>query len=224
MGTVLVVWIILVLVGLKKNNEGSQLVKMDLLPLRGLCAFEIMIGHIGLATGSAILYPNRKAGILIVGVFFFLSGYGLAYSACTKEAYLEKFVQKKLIKLILPACIVYYIYSMVLCIEEKSLYKLIDLFNPIQFFRQTNWYFWALLRLYLLFYLLYKYYAGENKEIIINAMLILFVAVCYIAGVGQPWYGSTVCFGVGLLFYEHEIGIKKIIVEKRVFCSLMEWL
>lgn len=217
MGTVLVVWIILAIIGLKKNNEDSQLAMLDLLPLRGLCAFEIMIGHIGLATGSAILYPNRKAGILIVGVFFFLSGYGLAYSFCTKESYLEKFVQKKFFKLILPVCIVYLMYSMVLCIEEKSLYKLIDLLNPVQIFQQTNWYIWELLFLYLLFYLLYKYYAGENKEIIINAMLILFVAVCYIANIEATWYGSTLCFGVGVLFYKHEIDIRKIIADKKSF-------
>lgn len=52
----------------------------------------IMIGHIGLATGSIVLYPNRKAGILFVGIFFMLSGYGLIYSVDNKPEYLKHFL------------------------------------------------------------------------------------------------------------------------------------
>lgn len=65
--------------------------------------------------------------------------------------------------------------------------------------------------------MLYKYYAGEHKEIIINVMLILFVVICYIANVEETWYGSTLCFGGGVLFYKHEIGIRKIIADRKSF-------
>lgn len=46
----------------KLNQSVSQAIK-------GLSALEIMIGHLGIATGFSFLYPNRKAGILFVGIF-----------------------------------------------------------------------------------------------------------------------------------------------------------
>lgn len=61
------------------------------LSIRGLSAVEIMLGHIGIATGLLILYPNRKAGILFVGIFFLLSGYGLSKSLNENKDYLKHF-------------------------------------------------------------------------------------------------------------------------------------
>ena len=65
----IMVAICIILYGLTKEKI-SPLNGRNVIALRGICAIEIMIGHIGLATGSIILYPNRKAGILFVGIFF----------------------------------------------------------------------------------------------------------------------------------------------------------
>ena len=67
---ILILWIILIFWGISENkNHSNPLNKSLALALRGICAIEIMIGHIGLVTGSVVLYPNRKAGILFVGFF-----------------------------------------------------------------------------------------------------------------------------------------------------------
>lgn len=73
---ILVVFLLLTLYGCIKRETNYPLQGSSLIALRGICAIEIMIGHIGLETGSIVLYPNRKAGILFVGIFFMLSGYG----------------------------------------------------------------------------------------------------------------------------------------------------
>lgn len=77
---ILVMWLALVGYGISLNKPNDPFGREQFLALRGISAIEIMIGHIGLATDSVILYPNRKAGILFVGIFFLLSGYGMAYS------------------------------------------------------------------------------------------------------------------------------------------------
>lgn len=75
--------------------------------LRGICAIEIMPGHIGIATESMVLYPNRKAGILFVGIFFALSGYGLMYSMKNKKDYLQTFWKRRIPKILVPAYVVF---------------------------------------------------------------------------------------------------------------------
>ena len=105
---VLIVWILLILVGINHNQQ-DFLYEMNIIALRGICAIEIMLGHIGIVTGSIWLYPNRKAGILFVGVFFLLSGYGLMYSIENKKNYLKYFLYRKIQKLILPAYFIFFV-------------------------------------------------------------------------------------------------------------------
>lgn len=101
---ILILWLILILAGLSVNKVDQQPFSLlQTSALRGICAIEIMIGHIGLATGSLVLYPNRKAGILFVGIFFILSGYGVAYSVDHKMDYMKHFLINRMVKLLLPA-------------------------------------------------------------------------------------------------------------------------
>lgn len=72
MAIILISWLILSLCGISINqNEQLPFSLKQTTALRGISAIEIMIGHIGLETGSIILFPNRKAGILFVGIFLY---------------------------------------------------------------------------------------------------------------------------------------------------------
>lgn len=88
MAIIILLWLALVFAGIKYIEIAKDSIAFsrdNSLALRGICSIEIMMGHLGIATNSAILYPNRKAGILFVGVFFALSGYGLMYSLQNKD-------------------------------------------------------------------------------------------------------------------------------------------
>ena len=89
---ILIAWFILIGYGISSNKNDNPFEQEQALALRGISSVEIMMGHIGLATGSVILYPNRKAGILFVGIFFLLSGYGVAYCTERKTDYLKHFL------------------------------------------------------------------------------------------------------------------------------------
>lgn len=106
MTVVLFLWLILIAIGIRhnKNSESDVLCQGNAMALRGICAIEIMMGHLEVETGSVVLYPNRKAGILFVGIFLALSGYGLMYSVSNKVNYLRHFfLRRLLIRLLLPA-------------------------------------------------------------------------------------------------------------------------
>lgn len=81
--------------------------------IKGISAIEIMIGHLGNVTGFWFLYPNRKAGVLFVGLFFMISGYGLMYNLIHKNDYMEHFLTRRLLSVLIPAYIVYLLYGMV---------------------------------------------------------------------------------------------------------------
>ncbi len=210
---VLLAWCLLIFVGIGCNKQ-EFLYEMNIVALRGICAIEIMLGHIGIATGSIWLYPNRKAGILFVGVFFLLSGYGLAYSLKNKKNYLGKFLSKKIEKLILPAYFTFFSFECIKIIGGG--YRAWDdILDPIKFFKTTNWYVWECLILYITFWFLFRFLSVRQAEVIMLLFSIGLIIICYLFNVSNPWYGSTICFWLGIKYYEKEMEIKHIYLSSK---------
>lgn len=212
MGIFLILWILIVLIGAKKNASNTQTVftKEFSLAIRGIAAAEIMLGHIGMETGSIILYPNRKAGILFVAIFFSLAGYGLVYSYEHKKNYLQHFITKKLKRILIPAYFVYVLFIITSAILNRNLLEIISIINPKKFFLLTNWYVWEILLLYLLFYIIYKINMKFKQQIILIVVVsIIFVA--YLLKLENPWYGSTLSFWFGMWYYMNQEKVMNII-------------
>lgn len=204
---IILLFIILILVGISKKQTNA-LSQVNILALRGICAFEIMIGHIGLATGSKWLYLNRKAGILFVGIFFMLSGYGLRYSLDTKTDYLNRFLINHFIKIFPIAYIVFLLGTLGCHLINGMPINRLWFISIKDFLSGANWYVGEILLLYLIYWLSYKFINKIiGKNIILGASLIL-ILCCYFLKFDKPWYGSTICFWLGIVWYENE---KKII-------------
>ena len=63
-------WLVLIVYNFRRNDVlGNALSLENCNSIRGGAAIGIMISYIGLATGSIIQYPNRKVGLLFVGLF-----------------------------------------------------------------------------------------------------------------------------------------------------------
>ena len=69
LGIIILSWLMMILLGLKKKDNANPFDMETSQVLRGICAIEILLGHVGLYTNSTILFANRRAGILIVGAF-----------------------------------------------------------------------------------------------------------------------------------------------------------
>lgn len=209
----LLLWLLLIIIGLQKKQSGSVLSAEQTGALRGICAIEIMLGHIGIATGSIFLFPNRKAGILFVGIFFLLSGYGLSYSIANKQDYLTGFLKNRLKKVLIPAYVVFAVqllgYNI---INDRNSFGGGQIFDLELFFEATNWYVWECIALYIIFYVSYKYCA-KYAEQMIWAICIGFIIVAFFLKIDNPWYGSTLCFPLGMLYYRHEDKVTLIFKE-----------
>lgn len=218
----LLIWCLIIIFGIKKSDKNEKIFsKENTLALRGISAFEIMLGHIGLATGSIFLFPNRKAGILFVAVFFFLSGYGLMYSKKKKKDYLcNGFILKKVCKIIIPAYIVYVLFIIFInCFTNTSM-ELKAIFDFENFFMQTNWFVWEIIVLYILFYLFYR---KKNKyaDLYFFLTILLSVTICYYVHLDNPWFGSTLAFWFGIYYYENNEKINVFLLSKywvKFFC------
>ncbi len=213
MFVIVLLWIVLILIGIKfnKNVSYTAFTLDNSMALRGICSIEIMMGHLGIATGSPTLFPNRKAGILFVGVFFALSGYGLMYSLTNKEGYLRSFLPNRIRKILIPAYVVF-VVDIILhsIIKNQSMWNIINLKS---FFERTNWYVWELLMLYIVFYISIRIdKTGKRFHFIVLAFSIMFVCVTYALKFENPWYGSTLCFWFGIVYFLYRDKFKELFV------------
>lgn len=217
------IWIIIVLYKASICDKCSNpLSKENVLAVRGICAFEIMLGHLGVATESVFLYPNRKAGILFVGVFFVLSGYGLAYSVATNKDYIKTFIKNRIPKILVPAFVIYIIYILLQHIfNGGAKVSYIDALNPLAFFDATNWYVWELVGLYILFWICVRFDILKKNYLLILAVSLVFVCVAYVCEIGKTWYGSTLCFWQGLMLFEAQEKFKRYFVSKHPFLNIV---
>ena len=72
--------------------------------LKGFAILAVVFSHIGyfLAQDHAFLYPLSVLAGVGVNLFFFLSGYGLTYSAINKPTTMSEFYRKRIIRIFIP--------------------------------------------------------------------------------------------------------------------------
>jgi len=140
--------------------------------LRFVMAVLVLMSHVDDRFG----YETGEIGPMAVGVFFFLSAYGLMHSMQTKPKYLGSFVQKRVPALLVPWWVCGLVGAVVALVFlstgahtiESVVTRLADgIFGPL------IWFVLALLTFYVLFYLCFL--LVRNKR---TAVAVLSVAVC----------------------------------------------
>lgn len=219
-------FVFIILFGISKQdkNANEMMSKDNLIPIRGICAIEIMLGHIGLPSntgGSIYLFPFRKAGILVVGCFLFLSGFGLVKSMQGRKDYFDKFIIKKCIAILVPAYLIYLLFLIpYLFVSEETdisgVWKYV-LFG--EFYHSAMWYVFELLGLYVLFFVLFRKTDNYKKSLILLIILsVIFIFAAHFVGLDEPWYGSTMCFSLGVCYGLYENKIAEILYKNYLRC------
>ncbi len=112
------------------------------------CAIAVVVSHVVKIKDLGMLSFFYDAGGYAVSVFFFLSGYGLAYSVVTKPHYMQGFFRKRFMYILatyLTASFLYMLVSYNIGIADSfHLWNLFAL-NPIL---PYGWYFVVLLLFY----------------------------------------------------------------------------
>lgn len=170
--------------------------------LKGICSLLIVLSHLSIKfPDKKILIPFNMIGYLTVGIFFFLSGYGLAYGASNKKGYFNGFLRKHLTKILAPYFIINIVYLSIRSIihEQVEIYKLfISFFNGHPYV-DYSWYVLTIIVFYIAFYCIFSNGNKNNnafQHLII--FLLIYVLLLNIIGFGDWWHKSTLTFAVGI--------------------------
>lgn len=195
--------------------------------LRGIFAIFIIYTHCTLAYSQLpiLLMPLRKVSTFGVGFFFVLSGYGLALSTDKKNNYLDKFLQRKIPPILKTAIISRIISGVILYLyrgESFSVEKIIT---------QMNWYIYAMIILYILFYLVYKFFKKSIYRVIgiwvltfMFTILVLISVRLHVPLIGRSYYISEWAFPVGVTIYEGRNIINKLLSKYKYITFVFMFL
>lgn len=163
----LAILVIVCIWGLKVAEKGQYytlpLSVSNVTVLRGALAIEIILGHTyGKIKGTEILYFNSKIGVWVVGLFFFLSGYGLMTSLHKKQGYLDKFITHRILRIVRPVIIVFFlerIYNSGFSIKNiESIFNFFkNMLTEFIFYIFNDWFVCEIIVIYFIWYFLYKF-------------------------------------------------------------------
>lgn len=181
----------------KKSWNDNYWNKSEVKSLQGLMALGIIFHHMAQKTCAPWLpeefithglEPFLNLGYLFVGLFFFCSGFGLYKSIKQKPDYLKGFIGKHIRPIIL-----------LFIISNVCFYMIGQTLN------NYTWFIYAIIYLYVAFYISFKNCKSEKKAIALLAVfIVLYVAYCEIFVLGTWVYNTIGIFMTGLLFAKYE--------------------
>ena len=204
--------------------------------LKGLLALIILIHHVSTRYAGWwnpddypvsywIIAQFIPWGEIVVGLFFFMSGYGLLTSYRRKgDAYISSFLSNRLTKILIPFVLIEFITQVVL-VWTKDGYDpwqlLVDIYPQGLGF--LLWFPIALTLFYLAFYYSFKYIPSVPKAMTaVTVVVVLISLYYYFIGRGDWWWKSNLCFPIGLWYAYGENKItKKLAQYPKTWITLM---
>lgn len=188
--------------------------------IRGAACIAIILHHL---TQQATVYGSynmgpitllANCGILFTSVFFFFSGYGLIISLFTKPGYLNDFLKKRLLSILIPFWIINAIGVLIGYLTGIH-YNLSEVFlniSGISLVNSNGWYIIEIAFLYFFFYLFFGTFGNRKiSYFLLTAATFGLIFFSYTRGHDTPgakvswfrgewWFNSTFVFILGTLF------------------------
>lgn len=221
-----------------KRNNSLNILELDYTKtLKGFCAIGVIIHHyVQKLTEPGMLYPLNFIGILCVGFFFFMSGYGLTQSY-NKNKSLSKFWKSRILNLYIPFIVANIIIALISNHLIDSRYSIEEIIITSISMRTIYsnvilWYIFVQVLMYIFFYSLFKLFDGKKTRLIVLSMLcISYILIARRLGIGEWRYNTVICFVVGsvvatyidsieCILREHYIGITSMLA----FIFLSTWV
>lgn len=182
--------------GVRTFNENAYSLTQSK-AIQGFAALAIMFHHLAQHTCAPWLsYPRVKGlepflniGYLMVGIFFFASGFGLFKSVKSKDGYLKNFFKKRF----LPLIYFYLVTNIIVFLVTKHL-------------STYTWFVYAIAISYIGFFLAFRFIKNDHIAIIFTAIVsIAYVYVVdFIIGFETFWFNSSLVFVIGIIFAKYE--------------------
>lgn len=174
--------------------------------IRGICALAIMLCHIR-KTNFAILNVFKYFGNPIVGIFFFLSGYGMLtrIKQIGIDNYMNRFILKRCVPLFVEYIFVWIFNFICMFLVSGNLNFLKEIITP------HSWFIIMIEILYIVFYIGYKLFKDNLKGLIIFVTIFELAVIIALSAfkVGEYWYVGLICFSGGMIYSVANLNEKK---------------
>ncbi len=173
--------------------------------VRGIVAIIILLHHIVGYTsfGKVIDFGLKNIGASMATIFFFYSGYGLMISLIKKKDYMQGFLRKRILCIVIPYIIANLIY-MILHILQGDMKTFSYIFKQLALGHTElvpySWYVLVIFILYILFYLCFRWLSITKGLVVCISLNIVYILVMYFIGFGEWWYNTVFAFSFGLFF------------------------
>lgn len=206
----------------KRFNDGFLSLEQTK-AIQGFLAICIMLHHIAQKTCASWIQPQTRIvhgldmfvpiGYLLVSIFLFFNGYGVYKSYHTKENYLDGFIKKRILPVVLAlyTTTVIFFIARLLVGEKMDAKQVILYLTSIQLCNPNTWYVIVLPFFYLAFYFSFKFIKRDGLAVLATTA---FVVLYMLLGTridhndywirGEWWYNCVFLFPVGIIFAKFE--------------------
>ena len=197
--------LLIVLFALYNNGQGT--LKIDKSnALKAFFPYVIILHHVSQMTGDVLDF--RWAGPYGVGVFFFISGYGLEYKRSCDLLNLPSFI-KRIKSILVPIILPVIIYLILLSTDGIDVwdYTIKQLYHPAIVFSYT-WFVIVLMILYSSYYILSHLF--PTRVFVAQLLFLVFYsAIMILLRKDGTFFITTYCFLAGAVYQNREELIQK---------------
>lgn len=220
-----IVFPIMIILSIKKEERTDLFNKEDSMMLRGCAASFIMLAHfynmielqdVSIGIGKVWLFVGG-IGVLM---FFFLSGYGLNKANSIEQS---GFLLKRLKGVLFPYMIIRAIVY-VICFDELQ-HSVLYFLGYLVGVYYNHWYITLTLILYVGYFLCYKIFGKKYLNLSMLAYNIVIAIIFILLDFNQRWYNGHLLFSVGMIVadYNEQIvrWIKKAWLRKGILAIVL---
>lgn len=178
------------------------------LQIRGICVLLVVFHNY--ITGPL----TGVSAFILMGLFFFMSGFGVSYSMDTKKGYLDNFLRKRFSRLLVPLGLMYVAYYWI------NIY----IIDSTDFGIDPLWFVCVLLVQYVLSYAIFSVVKTKRGQatlsLVVSLALIIFMYYAYWVGGNAAYFaGSPLCYAFGIIFGIYREGISEFIAKHKVLVA-----
>lgn len=190
------------------NSNNDVLDKYNSNKIKGLLAILIIMHHLSIYIKDVILFKILTIiGIIAVSAFFFYSGYGLMTSYLKKESYIKDFLNKRIMKIVIPYIIAIMFtglaYLLTRQLTPRKIFNSLVEGEPIVRF---SWYVLAIIILYVVFYLSAKFLKRKKmiNIAVFGGTILYCIVVNNVLGFNNWWVNSCFAFFIGIFWASYK--------------------
>ena len=191
--------------------------------INGIFVVFVFLSHFGQYEAMPWNGILLAIGQLMVAPFLFFSGYGIMEQIQKRgDKYIDGMPRKRILKFYIHFCMalaIYLVLSFVLG-KKYSLSRILLSFTGWSSIGNSNWYVFAILIMYSIVYISFKYFKKQSLNVCIFLTLLYIVVMKETKG-QDWWYNIIFCFPAGMVLSKYKDRICSVIQKPVFFVSML---